>query len=146
MALVDLRWQRTFNLNPASPFMGTQQVQQLAEALESWEALDGVDRVAVFSAIPFMYQGTFPAEFADWVENEKYSTVNIHHAETLAVLRSIRDKFSGDKLLFAGDLHMAYDSRICFAGDAGDGCIRQLITSGLTEAAATLKAVRRVLG
>lgn len=142
MALVDLRWQRTFRLSEERPFIGREQMEEFQAAVATWELQAGVDRLAVFSAIPLMYQSTFLSRVADWFENEKYSTVPIHHTETLMLLRTLRDGFSGDKLLMAGDLHMSFDSRICSTG--GQSCMRQIVTSGLTTSASTLQAVRTV--
>ena len=142
LAFVDLRWQRSFRWEESSQFMGSHQVAGLVATIKEWEADPSVTRLAMFSAIPLLYQGVFPAQIADWVENEKYSTVPVHQNETLAVLRTLRDGFSGYKLLLAGDLHMFYDSSICT--DAHSPCLRSLVTSGLTKSASTLKAVRAV--
>ena len=138
LAMLDLRYQRTFFPETVHAFVGTPQYDSLAYHLQAWTTDDSVRNIIVASSIPVLYPNSFLARVADWFESERYSTHAVHVEDTRLLLALLGDAARRRRVVaVAGDLHVFANQTYCSTDDV---CFESIVTSGVTLGSSVLRS------
>jgi hypothetical protein len=134
LAMLDLRFSRTYQPDKSSPLIGTAQKEALAASLSTWSTDKDVKNIIVVSSVPLMFHTSFWAHIAHVADGERYPG----HKDLAMDRNHLIDMFFQEpkvSLIVGGDVHMYSSISLCDA--KGRRCIDEVITSGVTEGSTT---------
>lgn len=144
MAFVDCRVHRTFHPEPASPFFGKYQIDDLKEKLPQWHADPAIQHVFIFSPTPFFISPESSANLVYFMEKEKLPAhphlINSTD-EFLRLLLPYRSKIH----VIGGDIHAYLNTSLCLRRNedvSPTECLRQISTSGITNGSAVINSLK----
>ncbi|MFD2205795.1 alkaline phosphatase D family protein [Kiloniella antarctica] len=135
LLFVDQRGGRTFEFDPARPYLGTEQWNQISTALSPGGYFDDVRGLVVVTSVPLVYLGDAITNGGsglvdDLQDHWAYGT---HRAEQVEMLRALRKwKAVGGRelLVVGGDVHIGVHTDIKHNNQT---IFKQLITSPMTN-------------
>jgi hypothetical protein len=135
--VVDQRGARSFNFDPARPYLGTRQWSEILNSLTSG-ILSQVRALLVLTSVPLVYLGTGISSVGSAVINDlqDHWAYGPHQKEQIEMLRALREwkeSTTGRELMVVGgDVHIGGETEIRHMGQP---IFHQLITSAITNAA-----------
>ncbi|KAF0972418.1 hypothetical protein FDP41_009321 [Naegleria fowleri] len=134
LALLDLRFERTFNNDPESPLFGTKQLNDLKQFLSRCMNNENrsikIKRALIFTSIPLLFFGEGFSKVIYTAERERYSTHQDFKQDVTKFLDYLDNTYGTYRIVFvAGDIHQFLMTRIC---KSQEHCFEQMITSGMT--------------
>ena len=135
ISMLDTRFQRTFEFDQHSKFLGNEQFDLLKKNLQIWKSDESVEHILICTGSPLAFFTPKFAEITYAIEEPKeiYPT----HPILINELFKLMEMISGNSKvkLLAGDLHQFVNSKICNQ----DFCIDQMISSGMSKRSALVK-------
>jgi hypothetical protein len=137
LLFVDQRGARSFNFDPARPYLGTRQWSEILNSLTSG-ILSQVRALLVLTSVPLVYLGTGISSVGSAVINDlqDHWAYGPHQKEQIEMLRALREwkeSTTGRELMVVGgDVHIGGETEIRHMGQP---IFHQLITSAITNAA-----------
>jgi hypothetical protein len=134
---IDQRGARSFDFDPARPYLGTSQWSEILTSLTSG-LLSKVRALIVATSVPLVYLGTGISSVGSAVVNDlqDHWAYGPHQKEQIEMLRALREWkecMPGRELLVVGgDVHLGGETEIRHIGKA---IFRQLTTSAITNSA-----------
>ena len=136
IALMDLRFERTFNGDATHPLFGSKQLKELQSFLSTCMNNENrsikIKRALIFTSIPILFFGDTFSSVVYAAEKERYTTHPDFKQDVINFLDYLSNTYGTYRIVFVGgDIHQFLKSRIC---KSPDQCFEQLITSGMTIA------------
>jgi hypothetical protein len=131
LVFLDLRFQRTFFPDDASPLLGADQMAYVTAALAAFEEDPAITDVVLVSSVPLVFHHAVMAHLANHVDGDRYPTHPDYTAElgrllsvvfvgqpNVAVNETVRMS-KKVRLAVSGDLHHFSDANLCLEALAG---------------------------
>lgn len=129
LAVMDFRFSRTFQYDKKNPLLGKKQYELFKSHVKAWNESKEIEKILIFSQIPFPIMTETAAKIVDIAEKEKYMSHPDLVDYTIDLLNFLKPYHSKVKLI-AGDAHHFALTSLCHQ----DGtCLQQMVTSGITQ-------------
>lgn len=138
LAVMDFRFSRTFQYDKKNPLLGEKQYELLKSHVHLWNQSKDIEKILIFSAIPFPIMTELAANIVYIAEKEKY----MPHPElvdyTVDLLNFLKPYHSKVRLI-AGDAHHFAFTKLC---DIDNVCLNQMVTSGITVKSTVIDSLK----